>query len=98
VPRKLVKGKSEVRATDCHIRHFGHITPAGRAWVAAMASGGFIHAKDQKSRGEGWFEVIAGKSMPEEAVSRERQAGCSLRVEDGRARVSNRKSEKGLSS
>jgi hypothetical protein len=28
--------------------------------------GGFIHAKDQKSHGEGWFEVIAGKSMPEE--------------------------------
>jgi hypothetical protein len=23
--------------------------------------GGFIHAKDQKSRGEGWFEIIAGK-------------------------------------
>ena len=30
--------------------------------------GGFIHAKDQKSRDEGWFEVIAGKSMPEEGV------------------------------
>ena len=28
----------------------------------------FIHAKDQKSRDEGWFEVIAGKSMLEEGV------------------------------
>ena len=28
------------------------------------------HAKDQKSRGEGWFEVIAGKSMPEEGVAK----------------------------
>jgi hypothetical protein len=28
--------------------------------------GGYVHAKDQKSRTEGWFEVIVGKSMPEE--------------------------------
>jgi len=32
--------------------------------------GGFIHAKDQKSRSEGWFEVIAGKSMPEEGAAK----------------------------
>ena len=32
--------------------------------------GGFIHSKDQKSRGEGWFEVIAGKSMPEEGAAK----------------------------
>jgi len=25
--------------------------------------GGFVHASDQKSRTEGWFEVIAGKSV-----------------------------------
>jgi len=25
--------------------------------------GGFVHAFDQKSRTEGWFEVIAGKSV-----------------------------------
>jgi hypothetical protein len=30
----------------------------------------FIHAKDQKSRGEGWFEVIAAKSMPEEGAAK----------------------------
>ena len=32
--------------------------------------GGFVHAKDQKSRGEGWFEIIAGKSMPEEGAAK----------------------------
>jgi hypothetical protein len=32
--------------------------------------GGFIHAKDQKSRGEGWFEVIAGNSIPEEGAAK----------------------------
>jgi hypothetical protein len=26
--------------------------------------GGFVHAKDQGSRSEGWFEVIVGKSIP----------------------------------
>jgi len=26
--------------------------------------GGYVHACDQRSRREGWFEVIAGKSMP----------------------------------
>jgi len=28
--------------------------------------GGYVHASDQKSRTEGWFEVIAGKSVPAE--------------------------------
>ena len=28
--------------------------------------GGFVHAKDQPSRTEGWFEVIVGKSIPSE--------------------------------
>ena len=32
--------------------------------------GGFVHAKGQKSRGEGWFEVIAGKSVPEEGAAK----------------------------
>jgi hypothetical protein len=26
--------------------------------------GGYVHARDQKSRQEGWFEVIVGKSIP----------------------------------
>ena len=42
-----------------------------RDWDAPIGlDGGFIHAKDQKSRGEGWFEVIAGKSMPEEGTAK----------------------------
>jgi hypothetical protein len=28
--------------------------------------GGYVHASEQRSRREGWFEVIAGKSMPAE--------------------------------
>jgi hypothetical protein len=28
--------------------------------------GGYVHASDQKSRAEGWFEVIAGKSVQTE--------------------------------
>ena len=28
--------------------------------------GGYVHAKDQQSRTEGWFEVIVGKSMAED--------------------------------
>jgi hypothetical protein len=32
--------------------------------------GGFVHAKDQPSRAEGWFEVIVGKSMPGEGESK----------------------------
>ena len=32
--------------------------------------GGFVHAKGQKSRGEGWFEVIAGKSVPEDGAAK----------------------------
>jgi hypothetical protein len=32
--------------------------------------GGFVHARDQPSRTEGWFEVIVGKSMPSEGESK----------------------------
>ena len=28
--------------------------------------GGYVHASDQKSKSEGWFEVIAGKSVQTE--------------------------------
>ena len=31
---------------------------------------GYVHARDQRSRREGWFEVIAGKSMPAEGPAR----------------------------
>ena len=32
--------------------------------------GGYVHACDQRSRREGWFEVIAGKSMPAEGEAK----------------------------
>jgi hypothetical protein len=32
--------------------------------------GGYVHACDQRSRREGWFEVIAGKSMPTEGEAK----------------------------
>lgn len=32
--------------------------------------GGFVHAQEQPSRKEGWFEVIVGKSMPTEGPSK----------------------------
>ena len=31
--------------------------------------GGYVHAKDQRSRTEGWFEVIVGKSMSQQGGS-----------------------------
>jgi hypothetical protein len=31
--------------------------------------GGYVHAKGQQSRAEGWFEVIVGKSMSQDAES-----------------------------
>ena len=32
--------------------------------------GGYVHASKQRSRREGWFEVIAGKSMPAEGEAK----------------------------
>ena len=32
--------------------------------------GGYVHASDQKSRTEGWFEVIAGKSVKTEGSAK----------------------------
>jgi hypothetical protein len=31
--------------------------------------GGYVHAKDRRSRAEGWFEVIVGKSMSQDGES-----------------------------
>jgi hypothetical protein len=30
--------------------------------------GGYVHARDERSRKAGWFEVIVGRSMPDEAA------------------------------
>jgi hypothetical protein len=50
-------------------RDWDALPPPGPPFTVGL-DGGFIHAKDQKSRGEGWFEVIAGKSMPEEGAAK----------------------------
>ena len=50
-------------------RDWDALPPPGPPLTVGL-DGGFIHAKDQKSRDEGWFEVIAGKSMPEEGASK----------------------------
>ena len=50
-------------------RDWDALPPPGPPLTIGL-DGGFIHAKDQKSRGEGWFEVIAGKSMPEEGAAK----------------------------
>ena len=42
-------------------------------WKAPLAvgiDGGYIHARDRKSRQEGWFEVIVGKSIETEEKSK----------------------------
>src|SRR5260370_37533156 len=44
--------------------------PPPRPPLIVGLDGGFVQSKDQKSRGEGWFEVIAGKSMPEEGAAK----------------------------
>ena len=42
----------------------GYAASAGPPLIVGLElDGGSIHAEDQKSRDEGWFEVIAGKSM-----------------------------------
>ena len=38
--------------------------------IAVALDGAFVHAKDQRSRTEGWFEVIVGKSMPAEGEAK----------------------------
>jgi hypothetical protein len=50
-------------------RDWDALPPPGPPITVGL-DGGFVHAKDQKSRSEGWFEVIAGKSMPEEGAAK----------------------------
>lgn len=44
--------------------------PKPSAPLTVGLDGGYVHAKDQKSRTEGWFEVIAGKSVKAESDSK----------------------------
>ena len=60
-------GEEKWQLIDGCQREWDTLPPPGPPLIVGL-DGGFIHAKDQKSRDEGWFEVIAGKSMPEEGV------------------------------
>lgn len=42
--------------------------PSPEAPFTVGLDGGYVHASDQKSRAEGWFEVITGKSIKTERV------------------------------
>ena len=62
-------GEEKWQFIDGCQRDWDALPPPGPPLTVGL-DGGFIHAKDQKSRGEGWFEVIAGKSMPEEGTAK----------------------------
>jgi hypothetical protein len=44
--------------------------PAPDAPLTVGLDGGYVHARDERSRKAGWFEVIAGKSQPDEGASK----------------------------
>jgi hypothetical protein len=44
--------------------------PSPAAPITVGLDGGYVHAKEQKSRTEGWFEVIVGKSLPQEGPAK----------------------------
>ncbi|MBV8398292.1 MAG: ISKra4 family transposase [Acetobacteraceae bacterium] len=48
-------------------RDWDALPPPGPPITVGLDSG-FVHAKAQESRGEGWFKVIAGKSVPVEGI------------------------------
>ncbi len=62
-------GEEKWQFIDGCQREWDALPPPGPPLIVGL-DGGFIHAKDQKSRGEGWFEVIAGKSMPEQGAAK----------------------------
>ena len=62
-------GEEKWQFIDGCQRDWDTLPPPGPPLIVGL-DGGFIHAKEQKSRGEGWFEVIAGKSMPEEGAAK----------------------------
>ena len=74
---KDTRTKEVLKYSQCPVPQWQFIDGCQRDWdalpppgppITVGLDGGFVHAKNQKSRGEGWFEVIAGKSMPEEGV------------------------------
>src|SRR6202047_2382120 len=66
---EAVLGEEKWQFIDGSQREWDTLPPPRPPLIVGL-DGRFIHAKDQKSRGEGWFEVIAGKSMPEEGAAK----------------------------
>jgi hypothetical protein len=62
-------GEEKGHFTDGCQRDWDALPPPGPPITVGL-DGGFVHAKGQKSRGEGWFEVIAGKSVPQEGAAK----------------------------
>jgi hypothetical protein len=44
--------------------------PAPDAPLTVGLDGGYVHARDEQSHKAGWFEVIVGKSLPDEGTSK----------------------------
>jgi hypothetical protein len=44
--------------------------PPPAAPITVGLDGGYVHAKEQRSRTEGWFEVIVGKNLPQEGAGK----------------------------
>jgi hypothetical protein len=44
--------------------------PAPAAPITVGLDDGYVHARDERSRKAGWFEVIVGKSMPDKGASK----------------------------
>jgi hypothetical protein len=58
-------GDERVQFIEGCPRDWAQQPPPGPPLVVGL-DGGYVHAADQKSRTEGWFEVIAGKSVQAE--------------------------------
>jgi hypothetical protein len=62
-------GEEQPHFVEGYRRDWGQLPPPGPPLTVGL-DGGYVHATDQKSRTEGWFEVIVGKSMPEEGEAK----------------------------
>lgn len=61
-------GEEKGQFIDGYPRDWAQLPPPNLPLTVGL-DGGYVHAKDQKSRTEGWFEVIAGKGVPTEGVA-----------------------------
>ena len=58
-------GEEKLQFIDGCANDWEKLPPPGPPFTVGL-DGGYIHASDQKSRAEGWFEVITGKSIKTE--------------------------------